>query len=215
MYYTSNWPGYSKRIALLPSLLSAKQFGNFRGDNFALNYTLKLVKKCKTNAWKWKVSHKAFEGVGWWRAWKKNSILLHLSLTNFAACCWSWSLWEFAFLSFLSKLDCENYILKSFISSVKTIHLEVSHIKCVNIFHELFYLKISKVYVKDSFAFDFKLLKHKPSLLRSSLLKYGKGFLLFSNNLIEVSLPCWVHLEVKKKLYRIYYWSFLVEHQQW
>lgn len=50
MYYTSDWPGYSKRIVLLTSLLSAKQFGHFGEDNFALNYTLKLVKKCETNA---------------------------------------------------------------------------------------------------------------------------------------------------------------------
>lgn len=47
MYYTSDWSGYSKRIGLLSSLQSANQFGHFRGDNFALHYTLKLVKEVK------------------------------------------------------------------------------------------------------------------------------------------------------------------------
>lgn len=33
--------------------------------------------------------------------------------------------------------------------------------------------------MKGCFAFDFKALKHKPSLPGSTLLKYGKGFYFF------------------------------------
>lgn len=40
--------------------------------------------------------------------------------------------------------------------------------------------------------------------------KIWKGFLLFSNNLIKVSLPFWVHLEVKRN-----YIEYVIDHSWW
>lgn len=64
--------------------------------------------------------------------------------------------------------------------------------------------------MKGGFDFPFQHLKHKPNLLRSSLLKYGEGFYFFSNNLIKVPVPCWVHFEVKRNDI-----EYIIDHSWW